>query len=193
MAATLEWYISDNSVEDYRSLPSETTSPNTIRFKNANNNINDTNDPMIRPSTGWNYSFEKAMQIWVTVQGGASSLSTLRVRVSTNDIQLSAGGSANVVQAYDFRTAYTQPQQYSGGSGGVGGPMPAREGPLTTTTTDWTRAGGALGAHSLFTSLPRVWEDATGVQDHLYMQLEVGTGSGGTLTAWQSIAVYNEV
>jgi hypothetical protein len=179
VAADLDWQFAQDSSGAFSNV-------STLRFKNANNNVNDLNDPLVRPTSGTNYSFEKALRIYITTANDATVLSALRVKlnVSSPGATLSPGPN-DVAQAYDFRAAYTQPVQGSGGLGGIGGPMPGKEGTLNTAEVTWTGATD----HNLSS-------DGEGVQwvnsEYLYCQLEVGPGSGGTMS-WQTIAVYNEV
>lgn len=181
MAATIEWQVSDASVAIFTDL----TGGAVLRFKNANNNVNDLNNPLVRPTSGTNYSFEKALRINVQAAGGAVELSSLRVKLSV--ASPGASGPGGVEQAYNFQSAYTQPQQYSGGTGGIGGAMPGREGTLNTSETTWTSAvNHNLSADGAGNTI--VWNSS----ENLYCQLEVAPGSGGTIS-WQTIAVYNEV
>ena len=182
MVATVRWEKSEISIASFAAIAEA-----ALRFKGANNNVNDNNDPLIRPTSGINYSFEKALRFYIISAGGSTSLNSLRVKLSTNDIGATPGPTGSVAQAYNFVAAgsYTQPQQYSGGTGGVGGPMPGREGVLTTTELSWTGADASItiGAGN------KTWDNS----ELLYCQLEIQPGNGGTISTWQTIAVYNEI
>ena len=51
----------------------------TIRFKNADNATVDLNDPLIKPSSGREYSFEKWLRLEITDAGGFTQVSNLQV------------------------------------------------------------------------------------------------------------------
>lgn len=168
MPATLQWQQSTAASATWSG------SDSFIRFKAANNNTDDLNNPLVRPSAGTNYSWEKALRIYVA-SGTFTQLSSLRVKLSTADIGTGLGG--NVAQAYDFKSAYTQP---------IGtGPMAGREGALGTSEVAWNNAVN----HAIGDGVAVQWNGS----DLLYCQLEIGTGSGGELTSWNTIAVYNEI
>ena len=51
----------------------------TVRFKNANDATADLNDPLIIPTSGQEYSFEKWLRLVITDEGGFTQISNLQV------------------------------------------------------------------------------------------------------------------
>ena len=147
--------------------PTDKTS-GTIRFKNADNATVDTSNPMVKPTSGTDYSFEKWLRLNVT---GGTYTEITNIRAYSDG----ANGMGTGVTPYAKAvTAYATPAEATGTAGynafhtyTSGSPLTLGAGPYTST--------GEKG-------------------DHLVMMLAVAdTASGGvtpseTLTiAWDEI------
>lgn len=190
MPATVNFHLR-NSTPAWTAL----TSGQTIIFKKAHNNTVDTNNPMVRPTSGLDYSWQKLLGVYITV-GPAQSLLALTTNISTNSIQL-GGSSANANVAYGFYSYVDAPGAGSNPEP-VAAAMSIRHGVLNTTPVSWysgntatsgsPSGGSVLGSHGTSSSV--FWTNA----DWLRLQMEVGTGAtGGSLTTFQLIATYNEI
>ena len=174
MTASVTWQVSDSTNATANWL----TSVSTIRFKTAADNVDDLNNPNVRPATGsglTNYSFTKPTRIFIGPNSGGtafSSLSSLTTKLSTGTIGANIGGALN--QAYSFQAAYI--------AATGAGPM-ASHPFLGTTPVAWTGAVASTAAGN------QQWASS----NFLYFQLEIGEGNGGTATSWNTIASYNEV
>lgn len=78
--AVLRWQFANDptNVANYADI-----TPNTLRYRNANNNTQDTSDPLVKPDTGVFASYEKWTRINVnTSPGVGGSLSNPRLGLS---------------------------------------------------------------------------------------------------------------
>lgn len=106
----------------------------TIRFKNADNATVDLNNPLVKPASGYDYSFEKWLRMNVT--GGSYSQIT-NVKVYSDG----AGGMGTGVEVYAKAvTSYATPAEATGISGysdffgyTSGSPLSLGSGPFTST------------------------------------------------------------
>lgn len=164
MAATLTW---ENSTQ--ASTPSW-NAVTLLRFKFANDNNNDNNDPLVRPSTGNNYSYEKWCRINVTV-APAVQLTNLRLLLGSS-VADSGGSTTGLALYHKFTTTYATPIQPSSNSGYT---------QLTTTETTWT------GASTMTTT--GQWGDM------VVFTLEIASTvvNSGELTNFNIIARYDEI
>ena len=162
MAATLGWRNSTGAVESWSSITQ-------LRFKAADNNTNDTADPIVIPSSGTAYSYEKWLLVYVE-SGTFTELSNLRVLTSADVPTINPG----VTLQYRFTSTYSAP---------VGTNM-TETGSLSTTEVVWSNAG----THTSGTAVK--WTGS----DYLVLQLDVAsTATAGELTTWNLIARYDEI
>ena len=140
----------------------------TIRFKNADNATVDFNNPMVKPTSGTDFSFEKWLQMKVT--GGSYSQITNLVAYSDGANGLGTGVAAYAKAVTTFATpaeatattGYTDFFTYTSGS-----PLTLGAGPFTST--------GLKG-------------------DHLVMIATVGTTASGGLTPSETLTLaYDEI
>lgn len=67
-------------INEWTSAVSQTDKTSgTVRFKNANNAAVDLNDPLIVPTSGQEYSFEKWLRLQITDAGGFTQITDLEV------------------------------------------------------------------------------------------------------------------
>ena len=156
MAATLQWQISTAAAATW----STTTK---LRFKSANDNTDDLNDPLVKPTAGTNYSFEKALRINVSV-APTTQLSNLRVL-------LSAAPGTGLTMNYGFDATYSQP---------VGTDSAKATTTLSTTEIAWANSGNV--------SVTGQWGDLL----YLQLDVGTGA-AGGEITDFNVIARYDEI
>lgn len=133
----------------------------TIRFKNADDSTVDLNDPLVKPASGTEYSFEKWLQMKVT--GGSYSQITDLVAYSDGSSGLGTGVGLFAKAVTTFAqpaeatatTGYTSFFSYTSGS-----PLSLGAGPFTSTglkgdhlvmimTVDNTASGGVTPSETL--------------------------------------------
>lgn len=184
MAADVKFCLKDSTTSGqpggYLTLTS------TLRFKAADNNTGaSTDDPLVRPSSGTYYSYQKNLRCRV-VTVPAVALLGLRVKMSVASIS----GVTGLALAYQFRLS-------SSGAANVNTVLPARVGVLSDVDVSWTNGGSpsgtAVGNHVV---PPRVdgdfWNDTA--SDQLLLQMEVASGgSGGSISPFNLIISYNEI
>jgi len=101
MAATVQW-------ENSTAASATWSSVTQARFKNANDATIDLNNPMVKPGSGVDYSFEKAMRINCTV---APSNQISNVRYFFNGTE-----TTGVDSYHKFNSSYSQPVELDVGS-----------------------------------------------------------------------------
>lgn len=79
-----------------------TTSSGTIRMKSADNDTADTNNPLVKPSSGTNYSYEKWLQLYATT--GPSNV--------VNNIRFHRAAGSPSTGITDYYAERTQAQGY---------------------------------------------------------------------------------
>lgn len=165
MAATLQWQISTASSGSF-SLTDK------LRFKAANDNTDDTNDPLIRPTSGTNYSWEKALHIYVSV---VPSVQLTNLRVLMNKDNPESGTPVPIVCYYGFISSYVQPVGTNSGIATTA---------LHSSEIVWAGGSGPYPAST-----------GTGFWGQiLYLQLDIlDNATGGEITDWQTIARYDEI
>lgn len=176
MVAVLKWQNSTTTNANWGAA----SGISVMRFKAANDNVDDLTNPLVRPTSGTNYSWEKALRILIFNTSTFTELSNLRVKSSTSDI--GAGLGSGVTCYYLFKASYTQPVLAS--------TTPATT--LTTSEVTWTGAGN----HNAVTHGTNdvQWGGNTPPNSNfLYLWLGITPGNGGSLTNWNTIAVYNEI
>jgi hypothetical protein len=164
MVATLQWQNSTGA----------TGSPvwstiTTLRFKDANNNTDDLNNPLVRPTSGVVYSYEKALRINISVApSNPGNVSNLRLAVSRNPI------ATGVDIFYKFASSYTGP--LAGDALSIGTYTQIN----STNNITWTGATA---------------QTTTGQWGQLlYLVARVGaSASGGEVASWETIARYDEI
>lgn len=133
----------------------------TIRFKNADNSTVDTNDPLVKPTSGTDYSFEKWIRF--NVSGGTYTQITNIEAYSDGSSGLGTGVGlfAKTVASYatpaeaTATTGYTDFFTYTSGSA-----LSLGAGPFTSTgekadhlvmimTVDNTASGGVTSSETL--------------------------------------------
>lgn len=133
----------------------------TIRFKNADNSTVDTNDPLVKPTSGTDYSFEKWIRF--NVSGGSYTQITNIEAYSDGSSGLGTGVGlfAKTVASYatpaeaTATTGYTDFFTYTSGSA-----LSLGAGPFTSTgekadhlvmimTVDNTASGGVTSSETL--------------------------------------------
>ena len=135
----------------------------TIRFKNADNSTVDTSNPMVKPPSGTDYSFEKWLRF--NVSGGTyTEISNIKAYSDgSNGLGTGVGLYAKAVTAYSTpaeataTTGYTDLFTYTSGS-----PLTLGAGPYTST--------GEKG-------------------DHLVMIMTVGSTASGGMTPTESLVL----
>lgn len=157
MAATLQWEISTAAT-----TPSWSSFAK-LRFKTANDNTDDLNNPLVKPSSGTNYSFEKWTRINVTV-APSSQVSNLRLLLSANP-------DLGITWKYGFTATYATP---------IGTVSTVATSTLTTAEVTWQNAGTKTTTGQ--------WGDLAVHQLHLGT-----TVAGGEMTAINMIARYDEI
>lgn len=159
MVATLQWQNSTAASASWSTIT-------TLRYKNANNNTDDANDPLVRPASGTEYSFEKALRINISV-APTTNVTNLRVLHSRNPI------ATGVSIYYGFTDTYAQPA-----SGASVSSTATTE--LTNSEVTWTGASAKT--------------DTGQWGQFLYLQARVtSSASGGEVASWETIARYDEI
>lgn len=143
-----------------------------LRFKSALDNTNDNNDPLIIPSAGTNYSYDKACRVAVT-GGTFTQLSNLRLRVDTDPI------GTGLDLFYGFTGTYAQP------SG-------ATDSTIAVTdfggSTNYGWLSGDSSGHTMDSNNTGQWGDL------VYFQIDIGTtASAGEITDFTITARYDEI
>lgn len=162
MTAVLKWKNSVGATATWSTVTK-------LRFKSADNNTDDSNDPLVKPTTGTNYSYEKYCQIHVTTAPG-TSLSNLKLLSSVNFG--GTGAYKGLSLWYGFVTTYAAPVQTH---------LVATN-TLGTTEISWSNAG------TLGTATTGAWGDTA------VFQVGIGnTASGGEITDWNITARYDEI
>jgi hypothetical protein len=156
MAATLTWENSTAATATWGAVTK-------LRFKAANDNTDDSINPLVRPTSGVNRSFEKACRINVTV-APSSQLSNLRVK-------LNLAMDTGLTMYYGFTATYTQP---------VGTDSTVATTTLTTSEVSWTNSGTKTGTGQ--------WGDLFYTQIDV-----ATNAAGGEITDNQFVAVYDEI
>lgn len=142
--------------------PTDKTS-GQIRFKNADNATVDTSNPMVKPGSGTDYSFEKWLRLNVT-GGTYTEITNIKAYMD------GASGLGTGVTLYAKAVAsYATPAEATGTAGYTdaftytsGSPLSLGAGPYTST--------GEKG-------------------DHLVMMLAVGTTASGGITSSETLTV----
>ena len=147
--------------------PTDKTS-GQIRFKNADNATVDTANPMVKPGTGTDYSFEKWLRL--NVSGGTyTEITNIKAYMD------GANGLGTGVTLYAKAVAsYATPAEATGTAGYTdaftytsGSPLSLGAGPYSST--------GEKG-------------------DHLVMMLAVGTSASGGITSSETLTIsYDEI
>lgn len=133
----------------------------TIRFKNADDSNVDLNNPMVKPNSGTDFSFEKWLRLNVT--GGSYSQITNINAYSDGAINLGTGVSLYAKAVANYAT-------------------PAE----ATATTGYTNFGAYTSAAPL--SLGAGPYTGTGeIGSHLVMILTVGTSASGGVTPSETL------
>ena len=98
MPATVIWEISTAASATYSTVTQ-------IRFKKANNNTIDLNNPLVKPTAGNDYSFEKCLRVNVTVAPSN--------QLSSGALYVNGTIPTGVEMAYKWRAlaSYAQPVQ----------------------------------------------------------------------------------
>lgn len=181
MAADVKFCFKDGTTGG-----SYTTLTSSLRFKTADNNTGaSTDDPLVRPTSGTNYSYTKNLRVRV-VSPPAVALLSLRVKLSTAAIAVGADTSSIGLAYSWFVSSSTQANVITS--------VPGRIGTLGTTEVPWTNGatGTAAGTH-VAGSANEFWALTGSDQLFLQMELGVGSGTGGSVTPFNVIAVYNEI
>ena len=137
--------------------PGSTTTVTSIRFKSADNDTADTSNPLVKPTSGTNYSYEKALKLTVTVAPD-NNLTNLRFHRS------SGTPSTGITDYYGEQTQAT------------GYTVPVGTVSSIATTTVPTSATVLTNNNTTFTSTGQYgpW---------IYLQWRIGTtASAGTQT-----------
>ncbi len=156
MVATLQWQNSTGATESWSTVT-------WLRFKAADNNTDDAVDPLVKPSTGTNYSYEKWMRINVSV-APTTNVSNLRVL-------LSATMPTGTTMYHGFTATYATP---------VGTNSSVATTALSTTPISWQNSGTKTTTGA--------WGDLLVMQIDLSTSV-----SGGELGDWNTIARYDEI
>lgn len=112
--------------------PATQAAVSSIRFKTADNDDADTSNPLVKPTSGTTYSYEKWLKLQVT-QAPDNSLTNLR-------FHRSSGTFTGITDYYGFSDAYQQP---SGSQSGV-----AINAVPTSATAVTQQGGGTVAAFS---------------------------------------------
>jgi len=184
MAAELRWNTSfANTNVDWKWVDSTdgTATYDKLRFKKANDNTDDPNDPLQHPGTaGTNYSAEKFCGVLVKVNPSVN-LSNLRI------ISNKANGivAAGITLYYGFEATYVTPDL------GTSVSTKATATLGSTGTNTWVHSGTDTtytntGTNTTTTDI--LWGDM------VVFQLRLGTTcSGGEIAAWTITALYDEI
>lgn len=81
--------------------PGTNTAVTSVRFKSADNDTADTSNPLVKPTTGTNYSYEKALSLNVTAAPD-NNLTNLRFHRTTSM-------PTGITDKYGESTSYTVP------------------------------------------------------------------------------------
>lgn len=161
MAATVVWENSTAASATWNVVTQ-------IRFKNANDATIDLNNPMVKPTSGVDYSFEKAMRINCTV-APSNQISNVRYYFNGNE-------TTGIDSYHKFTASYTQPVEVDGTS------IAGYTNTANSTYYTWTGAGTFTGTGQ--------------IGQLLYLCITVGTGASSGLQATNSgnlQAVWDEI
>lgn len=154
----------------------------TLRFKNADDNTVDTNNPVIKPSSGTNYSFWKSIALFATV---APSVSISNVKIYSDG---TLGWAGCQVDIGDQQTdTYIQ----ATGSSNNGDEMVASHSQISSKTDLFTYTSGS----PLSVTLSASWADTTGrITMFLVLQLAITSAASGGVQAAETMTwQYDEV
>ena len=135
-----------------------------LRFKTADNNTDDQNNPCVIPPSGTNYSYEKEVRVNVSVAPS--------VRLDNLTMELEAALDTGLSMYYGWSATYFTPNA---------GLNLATNGPLTTTPVDWNNAADNFTGTG-------VWGDNCALQIRI-----VNTASPGAMTEQDFIITYDEI
>lgn len=185
MAADVKFCFKDPNTTGAGSFDTLT---GTLRFKALDNNTGAaTDNPLVRPSSGTYYSYWKNLRCRV-VDNPAVALLSLRVKSSV----AAPGPVTGLVLAYTFRVSTNT----DANSNVV---LPSRIGALGTSEVAWLNggSGGSAVPNHVEGTAGHVdgafWAAASSDQLVLSMEVGVGNGSGGAITPFNLILVYNEI
>lgn len=149
-----------------------TKTSGTIRFKAADDANVDLNDPIVRPGSGFTWSYEKALRLYIGGTGPTGSITSPRMFSDTTPgfgtgVTMFAGGTGTYVQPVitDSPRATTDFFSFSSGS------------PLAL---DVTNTGPYTGTN-------------TDIADYLYLQADVASTASPGLTPSETLTMaYDE-
>jgi hypothetical protein len=151
MVATLQWQNSTGATESWSTIT-------WLRFKAADDNTDDAVNPLVKPSTGTNYSFEKWLRINISVAPTTN--------VSNLNVLNSAASAPGVTESYGFTATYATP---------VGTNSSVATTTLAVSEISWSNAGTKTTTGA--------WGDLLVLQLDLSTSV-----SGGELGDWNTIA-----
>ena len=178
MSAILLWeYSIQASTPNWIELDGTEPTQGKLRFKSANDNTNDTNDPLVRPGAGANYSFEKYTRVTVDTLPSIQ-VTDLRLLLSAY-VQDSMFSTTGLTFQYDFVVlgSYATPVQ------------PTTDGTRTTLTTaaiSWDNSGTFLTSGH---SPGDMWGDMV----VLVLKVASTVVNGGELKDFSVVARFNEI
>lgn len=150
----------------------------TVRFKVADNSTVDTNDPLVIPSTGQNYSFQKWLRLFIGATGPATAI--------TNPVFYTDGvnGYGTGVKLWAKSNAsYIQPVI----------PSNANDPPIWTGTTEYDNAFGFTSVSPLTLGTGSYTATSADFGDYLVLVMEAEQGAAqGSVTAETFTFAYDE-
>ena len=170
MAATVTWY---NSMTGTPAWQSSAAFGGVLYFHTSDSNASDFTNPLVKPSSGNAYSFEKACKLVVTgISGG--QLSSLQVLIGGT-----VPTNTSILAAWD--DLYKAPQL----ANTVGAYVSSSSTVLSTTPTNWLDEGIATAD---ITANTDPWGD------FIWLAMQVAsTATAGSYSGFQVIARYNEI
>jgi len=165
MAATVENHVSDGAGP----AVAEAT---LLRFKLADNNTLDANNPCVKPAAGTNLSWWKNIRLWVAGTGASTAINNVKIYT---DGALDAGGewvSCTIYVGDETPAAY---DQATTGGADTGTAMVGNRTGITGQTDFFTYTSGAVKAvsGSVGTGINQA------ISDYIVLQLSVGTTATG--------------
>lgn len=177
-------------INEWTSAASQTDKTSgTVRFKNANDATVDLNNPLVVPTSGQEYSFEKYLRLQITDAGGFTQIDNLRAYSDNSGWT----GHANVKAWYAVTGSFDTPVVPNETQDP---PQSSAAGSPTEAMTDFfsSSSGSPIDMDGINTGPFTDGSPAEHIGDFLVMVVEVEVGaSAGVLTAETLTFAYDEI
>lgn len=176
MAATVKTYVYTGT------SPGSGAELTTLRYKNADDNTVDANNPVIKPSSGTNYSFWKSIALYAE---SAPSVSISNVKLYADGALAWTGCQVDVGD--DQSDTYVE----ATGDSNNGDEMVANHGQISSKTDFFTYVSGT----PLSVTLSASWVDTTGrITRFIVLQLSITSSAVGGIQSAETITwQYDEI